>query len=243
MNNPYRAVPIVIGAEDPIVRYGIRRLLETEPGFAIAGEAADRSATLRLIQTLRPEVLLLDLALSGQGFGLLEELAAGDTELRIILLAAAPEKSQTAEALRRGAHGVLQKYSATQLLLHCVRSVAAGRYWTGKKPAASLAEALHEVGDHANGQRLPKTYGLTPRELDIVSTIVTGCSNKDLGQKFSISERTVKHHLSNIFGKLGVSNRLELAVFALSHHLEDAEPKPARSPEQARDREAQYQEA
>lgn len=243
MNNLYHNVPIVIAAEEPIVRYGIRRLLETEAGFKVAGEAADRLAAMRLIQSLRPEILLLDLALSGSGLSILDDLAASHPRLRTIVLVSTADRNQTTEALRQGARGVLLKDSATHLLLNCVRGVAAGQYWAGQKCADDLAGVLRDFTDQPNGQKFPKIYGLTPRELEIVSTIVTGCSNKDLGQKFSISERTVKHHLSNIFEKLGVSNRLELAVFALNHHLEEADPRPDRLPNPARHEEAQLQEA
>ena len=100
-----------------------------------------------------------------------------------------------------------------------------GRYWVGRKAVADLASILREISA-ASPAPTRKHFGLTPRELEIISLILGGLSNGDIASRFSISEKTVKHHLTNIFDKLGVSNRLELALFALHHKLEPS-PAPA----------------
>ncbi|HUY12940.1 MAG TPA: response regulator transcription factor [Terriglobia bacterium] len=220
MNNHHKGIPVVIAAEEPIVRYGIRRLLEAEQDLVVIGEAADSLEAVRMIQELKPAVLMLDLAMSDSGLNVLSRLASLHPGVRTIVMVAAVKKTQIVSAFKCGAHGVLFKDSATQLLLNCVRSVIAGQYWAGEKEVSTIVDAIRGFMLHSNGVHSPKPYGLTPRELEIVATIVTGCSNKDVGRKFSITERTVKHHLSNIYDKLGVSNRLELAVFAINHHLE-----------------------
>jgi DNA-binding NarL/FixJ family response regulator len=99
--------------------------------------------------------------------------------------------------------------------------VISGDYWIGGKRVDNLLSALHDLMQKAAQQPERKTYGLTPRELEVVTCIVEGCSNKDIAKQFSISEETVKRHLSNVFDKTGVSTRLELALFAISHKLVD----------------------
>jgi len=155
------------------------------------------------------------------GLEALAELARSSTPVRTVLLTAAIERAQIVEALQLGARGIVLKESATQLLLKSIRSVMAGQYWVGHESVSDLVATLRDLMAPAAGEERKKTFGLTPRELEIVSTIVAGYTNKDIAQKFSISEQTVKHHLTNIFDKLGVSNRLELALFAVNHHLTD----------------------
>jgi DNA-binding NarL/FixJ family response regulator len=103
-------------------------------------------------------------------------------------------------------------------LTTAIRAVSSGDYWIGGKRVVNLVGALHELMQQAAVPER-KTYGLTPRELEVVGCIVEGCSNRDIAKQFSISEETVKRHLSNIFDKTGVSTRLELALFAIAHQL------------------------
>jgi DNA-binding NarL/FixJ family response regulator len=99
-----------------------------------------------------------------------------------------------------------------------IRTVSMGDYWIGGKRVVNLVSALHDLMQQAAVPQ-HKTYGLTPRELEVVGSIVEGCSNRDIAKQFNLSEETVKRHLSNIFDKTGVSTRLELALFAIAHHL------------------------
>jgi len=99
-----------------------------------------------------------------------------------------------------------------------IQIVCSGDYWIGGKRVVNLVSALHELMQQA-APKSQKTYGLTHRELEVVGCIVEGCSNRDIAKQFSLSEETVKRHLSNIFDKTGVSTRLELALFAIAHHL------------------------
>jgi DNA-binding NarL/FixJ family response regulator len=135
-----------------------------------------------------------------------------------VLLTTAIEKSQVVEAFQLGAHGLVLKGASPRVLMESVRTVIRGQYWLTRESLAFVVEALHELAPR-NGNGSPKNYGLTPREVAVTERVVAGFSNKDLGREFSISERTVKRHLANIYEKLGISNRLELAVFAINHHL------------------------
>ena len=214
-----QAVRIVIADDHPIFRDGLKRLLEAEPSFKVIGEACDGVEAVALVCQLRPEILLLDLAMPRRpGLEALRELGSQSVSARVILLTAAAEKEQIVEALQLGARGVVLKDSATQILLKSIRAVMNGEYWVGRESVSNLVQYLRGLMD-APKPSGPKRYGLTPRELEIISAVVAGFANKEIAQYFKISEDTVKHHLSNIFDKLGVSTRLELALFAVNQSL------------------------
>jgi DNA-binding NarL/FixJ family response regulator len=214
-----RKTRILIADDHTIFRDGLRRLLESEPEFQVTGEAADGVEALQLSQQLKPDVLLLDLAMPRMpGLETLRELATQGSPVRTILLTAAIEKRQIVEALQMGARGVIMKDAATTLLMKGIRTVMSGQFWVGREAVADMVSYLRDKMAQAPPPPA-KAYGLTKRELEILSTIVSGLSNKEIAQKFSLSEDTVKHHLTNIFDKVGVSSRLELALFAINHRL------------------------
>jgi two-component system, NarL family, nitrate/nitrite response regulator NarL len=217
-NNP-PSVRILIADDHPIFRDGLRKLLEAEPGFQVVGEAADGIEAIKLVQQLKPDILLLDLAMPRlPGLETLRELTSVDWSVRTIILTAAIEKPQIVEALQLGARGVVMKDAATAMMLKSIRSVMDGEFWVGRESVSNLVNLLRET---MAAPAKPKKFGLTTRELEVVGAIVSGYTNKDIAQKFSISEQTVKHHLTSIFDKLGVSNRLELALFAVNNRLTD----------------------
>jgi len=217
-------VRIVIADDHPIFRDGLRRLLEAEPDLKVLGEASDGAEAVRLARQLKPDILLLDLAMPKHpGLEALRDLSTGAgtnaTPVRVILLTAAAEKSQIVEALKLGARGVVLKDSATQLLLKAIHTVMSGEYWVGRESVSNLVQYLRTLVQSSSDEARQKKFGLTPRELEIVAAVVAGYSNKEIAEYFKISEDTVKHHLSNIFDKLGVSTRLELALFAVNQSL------------------------
>ena len=212
----------MIADDHPIFRDGLRRLLETETDLKVIGEASDGGEAVKMARQLKPDIMLLDLSMPKQtGMDALRELtnAANSQPVRVILLTAAAEKRQIVEALQLGARGVVLKDSATQLLLKSIHTVMAGEYWVGRESVSNLVQYLRALVQSSGEEAKQKKFGLTPRELEIVSAVVAGYSNKEIAEYFKISEDTVKHHLSNIFDKLGVSTRLELALFAVNQSL------------------------
>jgi len=221
-NRRTQTIRIVIADDHPIFRDGLRRLLEAEPGLKVIGEASDGAEAVKLARQLKPDILLLDLAMPRHpGLEALRELnfGPGSSGVRVILLTAAAEKAQIVEALQLGARGVVLKDSATQLLLKSIQAVMSGEYWVGRESVSNLVQYLRNLVQSSGEEAKQKKFGLTPRELEIVSAVVAGYANKEIAEYFKISEDTVKHHLSNIFDKLGVSTRLELALFAVNQSL------------------------
>lgn len=213
-------VRIVIADDHPVVRLGVRNMLEDEPGFEIVGEAEDGDVAITETLELEPDVLLLDLMMPRlPGLEAMRAIMDRSPRVKIILLTSTISTQQIIEALQIGARGIILKDSVAGDLTKAMRAVLSGDYWIGGERVMNLVAALNELMKQAAAAPEKKTYGLTPRELDVVTCIVEGCSNKDVARQFTISEETVKRHLSNIFDKTGVSTRLELALFAIAHKL------------------------
>ena len=212
-------IRIVIADDHPIFREGLRHLLEADPAFEVVGEAGDGDQAVAQVASLRPDILLLDLAMPrANGLQALQQLVDLGFPVRAVMLTAAIDSADTVRALQLGARGVVLKESATQLLFKCLHAVMSGEYWVGHERVQDIVAHLRRAGREAQGGTKPAAM-LTRRELQIVAAIVEGASNKDIGQQFGLSEQTVKNHLSHIFDKIGVSNRLELALYAVHHKL------------------------
>jgi len=224
MNQPIR---ILIADGHPIVRDGLRLLLEAEDDLVVAGEAANGREALSAAQRLTPDLLLLDATMSDIPLlDVLRALTAGHAPTRTLLLSPTIHGDAMVKAVQLGARGVVSKDAPPQLLLKAIRAVVAGQYWIGREDVAELVETLRTHDADVKERR----FGLTARELEIAAAVTTGYTNREIARRLAISGETVKHHLTKIFSKVGVSSRLELALFAISHDLVRASaegtPKP-----------------
>jgi len=179
------AVRIVIADDHRIFRAGLRRLLEAEPGFEVVGEAADGSEVAPLVERLRPDILLLDVAMPRvPGLEVLRALAATASPVRTIVLTAAIDPTAFVKALQLGAWGLVMKEAATELLFKSIRSVMAGQYWVGRDSVSDLVRALREpeaVPDPGPRQ----TFDLTAREREILSAVVVSISLRVMSVRLS----------------------------------------------------------
>lgn len=194
-------------------------MLTEDEGFEVLGEATDGDEAITQTLELEPDILLLDLQMPRMpGLEAMRAIVNGTSTAKILMLTSTITTQQIIEALQIGARGIVLKDALADHLQTAIRTVFGGDYWIGGKRVVNLVSALHELMQKAAVPER-KTYGLTPRELEVVGSIVEGCSNRDIAKQFNLSEETVKRHLSNIFDKTGVSTRLELALFAIAHQL------------------------
>ena len=199
MDSDAKRITIVIADDHPIFRDGLRKLLDAEGSFDLVGEASDGVEAVDLVRRLRPDVLLLDLAMPRlAGLDALAEVVQGGVPVRPIILAAAVGRPEIIKALQLGARGIVLKAAATQLLYKCIHAVVAGEMWVGRESVSDLVEALQDL-DAAPGTATKMSMAnLTQREREIVSAIASGASNRDVAQALSVSEQTIKNHLSRI---------------------------------------------
>jgi DNA-binding NarL/FixJ family response regulator len=213
------AVRILLADDHPIFRDGVRKLLESDDSVTIVGEASNGNECIQLLTKLKPDILLLDLRMPEKdGLTVLEEVNFDTLSTRVIVLTATEDDNEVVRAVRLGARGVVLKQSATDLLLKSIQKVHGGEIWLDKRMTAEVMRAFTKSAE--SGPRREKPL-LSDREREIVALVAQGFRNREIGEKLFISEQTVKNHLHNIFDKLGVSDRLELALYALHHRIID----------------------
>jgi DNA-binding NarL/FixJ family response regulator len=218
-----RTVRIVLADDHQLFREAVRVLLTEEPDLVVVAEAGNGEEAVALTLQHEPDILLLDVAMPDtSGFVVLERVAALSRWTRIIMLTGAIEEEEILHALHLGARGIVLKEAGASELLESIHVVNEGAYFVGRECMADLMTAVRSrtMVLNAIAQQQTPDFGHTARERQIVSAVANACQNKDIATQFAISEKTVKHHLTNIFNKVGVSSRLELALFALQHRLD-----------------------
>ena len=213
------AVRILIADDHTIFRDGLKTMIAGERRFQVVGEASDGDEAIQLVDILNPDILLLDLLMPKvSGMEVLKSLADKRKEVRPIILSGAADGGDISRVFELGARGLVLKESATTLLFKCIQAVMDGQYWIGQSSVTTLSQTLDHYKDSAKDKK-KKNFGLTQREMEIVRAVVSGYPNKEIAGRYGISEQTVKHHITNIFDKLGVYNRLELTLFVFHHNL------------------------
>ena len=210
---------VLLADDDPIVRDVVRARLSGANDFQVVGEAEDGRAALEQVEKLHPDVLLLDLLMPNlPGIDALQELSSKRAQGHTIVFSSAAGPHQIVQALQLGAHAVLSKNQIANLE-SALKAVIAGKYWVEDREVSDLATLLRELSQKLGNSEPHRSFGLTQREIEVVGLVTEGCSNREVASRLSITEDTVKRHLTNIFDKVGMSTRLELALFALKNKL------------------------
>jgi NarL family two-component system response regulator LiaR len=207
-------IRVVIADDHKVVRQGLRFLLSSEPGIEVAGEAADGAAALDAVRALQPDVLLLDLFMPKlDGISVLRCLRDEGLGAHVLVLTSSTDDSHLVEAVKTGALSFLPKTAGVDQVIEAVRAAARGE--AVLQPAAT-ARLLKELRDGAAPDPL---RSLTPRETDVLREMARGRANREIARTLSLSEETVKSHVSSILAKLGLADRTQAAIFALQHHV------------------------
>jgi DNA-binding NarL/FixJ family response regulator len=217
-----KPVRVAVVDDHTLFREGVRLILELESDLAFAGEAGTVEDAVALIDGVRPDLVLLDLRLAeARGLDLLPRLVAKATAPRVLIVTAFPDEPVIADAIRLGAKGVVSKDATRDTLLSAVRAVVNGRLWLPPDLTEKVITALTQSAPASLADRVAL---LTARERDIVGLVGEGFKNRQIADRLGVAEKTIKGHLTNVFLKLGVQDRLELALLAIKTHL--APPQP-----------------
>jgi DNA-binding NarL/FixJ family response regulator len=222
-------IRIVVADDHPIFRDGLCKLLALEEDFEVVAEAQDGRQVLEILRQQEPDILLLDLRMPLlDGLATLQRLQTGKSKTKVIVLTASDDKNEFVQAMKLGSSGIVLKQTATEMLIRSIRKVHAGEMWLDSSTTAAVIRQF-VAGDDSPPSPLPapavapsrerERSPLSQREREIVALVAQGFKNKEMAEKMFISEQTVKNHLHNIFDKLGVSDRLELALFAIHNNL------------------------
>ncbi|MFN7918806.1 MAG: response regulator transcription factor [Bryobacteraceae bacterium] len=218
-----KKIRVVLVDDHPIVREGLRKLLELEDDIEVAGEAENGRQALEMIEDLRPDVLLLDLKMPGMdGLTALQTMQHSQHKTHIIVLTASEDKNEWVQAMKLGCSGIVVKQTQPDLIVKSIRKVNSGEIWLDSHTTAAVMRQFASPPDPlgpSNGKGGRERSPLSAREREIVALVAQGYKNKEMAEKMFISEQTVKNHLHNIFDKLGVSDRLELALYAIHKGL------------------------
>ena len=213
-------IRILLVDDHIVVRAGLKLIIQSRPGMTIAGEAGNSDEAVALAASVQPDIILLDLDLGGEsGTNLISQLIAAAGEARIIALTGVRDREVHRQAVLLGAMGVVPKEKAADALVSAIERVHAGEAWLDP---SLMAGVLSEVSRPRLAKTDPDTEriaSLTNREREVVTLIGEGIKNKEIANRLFISETTVRHHLTSIFDKLEVADRVELLIYAFRHGL------------------------
>jgi len=216
-------VKVALVDDHTLFREGIKKILSLEPDIEIVGEAVDGEEIVQLLKHCRPDVLLLDIKMEKiSGLQILPQIVGQYPQLKVIVLTAQISKAESVKAIKDGARGIILKHAASEFLIKGIRKVFEGELWADTSTMTRVVESLSQK---YRGERdlEQDRRELSQREREVVSLVASGYRNKEIANKLFISEQTVKTHLSNVFQKLEISDRLELALYAMRNGLADGQ--------------------
>ncbi len=219
MTSPSRKQRLVLVDDHTLFRDGLRTILQMEDDLDVVADVESAEDIVELVWQLKPDLLLLDIRMpTGNGLEAVPAVVRISPDTRVLVLTACDEQEEHVRALMLGAKGVVLKDSARTTLIEAIRTVCRGGFWIDPRMRRTVADEVAQSETSGGSTRRGQT-GLTDRELEIVRLVASGQKNKEVSAALTISERTVKTHLQNIFQKLGVRDRVALVMYALQHGL------------------------
>jgi two-component system, NarL family, nitrate/nitrite response regulator NarL len=223
-------VRVILADTQAIFRAGLRKVFALEDDIRVVGQAETLPQTQSAVAKFSADVLIFEAALTPNPVESIAEILHQNPKLRVIVVTPGPDEELTLELFRRGAHGIVSREVEPELLVECLRTVVGGETWLDKQGVSWVMQAYRNQNSRTTGTR-PKVQ-LTPKETLIVSCVTQGMKNKEIALRVGTTEQVVKNYLRKVYDKLGVADRLELALYCLNHHVVDntkVPPAPVRA--------------
>src|ERR1700693_1083624 len=220
-----RLIRIILADSQAIFRAGLRKIFALEDDIRVVGQAETLPQTQSAVTKFSADVLIFESALAANPVEAVTELLRQAPEIKIVVVTPASDEQLTLDLFRRGAHGILSREVEPEVLVDCLRKVAAGEPWLENQAVHWVMEAFRGHNLRPSGAR--SKVQLTPKETLIVSCVTQGMKNKEIAIRVGTTEQVVKNYLRKVYDKLGVADRLELALYCLSHHVVDGVKPPA----------------
>jgi DNA-binding NarL/FixJ family response regulator len=234
-------IRVIVADTQAIFRAGLRKVFALEDDIRVVGQAETLPQVLSAIQKFSADILILEAALTSNPAEAVSDLLRQNGRCRLVVVLREPDQEMTLELFRRGAHGIVSREVEPEMLVECLRKVAGGEPWLEGRAVGWVLEAYRTQGSRPAGSR-PKVQ-LTPKESLIVSCVTQGMKNKEIALRVGTTEQVVKNYLRKVYDKLGVADRLELALFCLNHRTVDEAKVKAAQPTNGADHPAEPTEA
>jgi DNA-binding NarL/FixJ family response regulator len=212
-------VRVIVADTQAIFRAGLRKVFALEDDIRVVGQAETLAQAQSAVKKFSSDVVIFEAALAPNPVEAVADLIRQNPQMRIVVVTPGPDEELTLELFRRGAHGIVSREVEPELLVDCLRKVAAGETWLESQAVHWVMEAYRNQSNRPTGAR-PKVQ-LTPKETLIVSCVTQGMKNKEIALRVGTTEQVVKNYLRKVYDKLGVADRLELALYCLNHHVVD----------------------
>ena len=218
-------VRVIVADTQAIFRAGLRKIFALEDDIRVVGQAETLAQTQSAVTKFSADILIFEAALSPNPVESVVEMLRQNSKLRVVVVTPGADEELTLELFRRGAHGIVSREVEPELLVDCLRKVSAGETWLDPQGIRWVMAAYRNQSNRPAGSR-PKVQ-LTPKETLIVSCVTQGMKNKEIALRVGTTEQVVKNYLRKVYDKLGVADRLELALYCLNHHVVDNTKVPA----------------